>query len=414
QERARRGFLLIDEADAICRIVTSAFETEGGCTRVIPAGEYRRQSPVVHSLDFVAETDDPLKAIRAFLHHTSPRQLLHRARSRIAIALPCGRVATLSVAPARDFAGLLLFRTGHPRHVRALVSHAAQKGLRLHSNGLQTLSGTDIEVCTEKELYAKLDLPFIPPELREEEVWVERAAQHALPELVEFDDLRGDLHVHSSGNDMQSTADRHALGELSNAGLRYVTLFEGPMETKMNVHNVRAWRQVGIESPIQLLRGVELEIDLDGRLIPDPTLLGSFDVLSATLSGGLHLPAEVQTQRLRTALRHPQLDVLAHPHCQLRDINRYVAFHEDSVFQLAAQAGIAIEISGAPDQLDLAGDACRRLRLYGGKVALGSRGNLQHATRNLTWALGQARRGLLGRDDIWNCSQADELPLHRG
>lgn len=415
QARTQRGYLLIDEAESLCRTIIDQLEGEGGCVQVTATGEYRRCCPVIHALDFVAQTYDPLKAIGAFLHSSLPLRLRHRTRSRVSAVLGDTLRVTLSLTQARDFGGLLLFRTGTGGHVGALAALAQEKGLRLCSDGLRTATGKLVHGAEdEAALYARLGLPFIPPELREGGEWVERSRLRGLPDLVELRDLHGDLHLDYDGSPASETAQSAGFQELANAGLRYLTLFETPARAQKGTRERRTEFQVRIDQRIKVLRGVEVEIDLEGNLVPDPATLAPFDVLSARVLSGLHLSAEAQTKRLRTALEHPRLDILSHPHRRLRDMDVFVPFQEDTLFRCAARAGIALEVSGAPDHLDLAGDSCHRVRYFGGQVALGSRGAPRHTLRNLTWAIGQARRGLLRPEDIWNCRPPERLPLHRG
>lgn len=413
-ERARtgRGYLLMDEAESLSRMFIGQLEAEGGCVRVMATGEYRRCCPVIRALDFVAQTDDPLKAIRAFLNGPQRLRLLRRARSRVSAALGSGLEVTLSLAPAQDYGGLLLSRTGHRRHLVALAAIAQQKGLRLCSKGLRTGEGIWVRAEEESTVYSQLGLPFIPPELRDSDEWVKRAPWQGVPQLVEFKDLHGDLHLDKREGAVDLSAESAALRRLADAGLRYLTLFEPTTLERRGASEQGTTSPVPIDDRIHILRGVEVEIDLQGNLVPDPATLGHFDVLSARIMRDLQLSPEAQTLRLMNALRHPRLDILAQPHRHLRDVGSFTPFYEESLFRLAARAGIALEVSGAPDQLDLTGDSCRRLRHMGGQVALGSRGSARHAIRNLTWALGQARRGALRPEDIWNCRPAARLPLH--
>lgn len=350
-----------------------------------PAGDLRRVEPIATSLVLVGASDDPALTLVEIARAFDPAQVARRSSSQLVLAYR-GATVDIRIASPSAFGTTLFYATGSADHI-----------------GLVTALGLRAEPhATEAALYASVGLPLVVPELRHGREEVEAALARGLPSLLDVDDMRGDLHMHttySDGRDDLETmvAQCHALGyeyiaitdhSPGAAAARTLAVDEIPRQRDA-IEAVRS-RFPGMT----ILHGIEVDIHAGGHLdLPDEILAG-FDIVLASLHDAAGHDGTRLTERTLGALRHPLVNVLCHPSNRL--VGRFdgYALDFDAVFATAAETGTALEVDGAPSHIDLDGDRVRDA--IAGGVTLTVDSDCHRAAAlgaQMRFGVGTARRG---------------------
>jgi DNA polymerase (family 10) len=319
--------------------------------------------------------------------------------------------------PPEAWGGALLWNTGSRAHVQHLAALARQSGWRLSPHGLEDdTTGTRL-AGDEVEIYERLGLPWIPPEMREDAGEIEAAKAGALPRLVELSDLRGDLHCHTNWTDGV-----HSLEEMAQAarakGYQYMALTDhsqsltvarGLTPARLAEERRLVDRLNQKLAPFVVLLGTEMDILRDGRLDFPDDVLATLDYVSASIHSAFHQPREVMTARIVRAVTHPRVHTLNHPHGRL--IRRREAYSVDmqAVVEAAVRSGCALELNAQPDRLDLDGAWAQKAKAAGARFTISSDA---HSVRDLDviqFGVGSARRGWLTAADVLNTRPLEEL-----
>jgi DNA polymerase (family 10) len=378
------------------------------------AGSVRRRCELVGDLDLMAGTRVPEEVSEVFTSLPGWREVLVQAPDRVTVVRQGGfRVDLHLVAPA-SFAAAWLRLTGSREHWARLRQRAGERGRLL---GGEAQGGGGWLFPTEETLYEALDLPFIPPELREDRGEIEAAERGELPDLVNEEDLRGDLHVHSEWSD--GTASLRELREAAaRMGYEYLAICDHSQSLTiargLDADRLRAQRRelqaLNAEGhPVQLLSGMEVDILADGRLDLEDDLLAELDLVVASLHSGFRQEPERLLARAAAALSHPQVDILAHPTGRLLGHRPPYGIDVEALLELAVKTGTVLEVNATPDRLDLADLHVRRLLAVGGLVAINSDA---HATEHLAYreyGVATARRGWCTAPKVLNALSLPEL-----
>jgi DNA polymerase (family 10) len=297
-----------------------------------------------------------------------------------------------------------------------LRDRAIQRGLKLNEYGLfRVEDNAKIAGETEDGIYAALDLAFIPPELRENRGEIAAAAQHALPRLVTPQDLRGDLHMHTTRTDGRADAETMARTAIA-SGLEYIAITDhsravamaNGLDESAAIEHARSIRQLNERlEGITVLAGIECDIRPDGSMDLADDCLAQLDIVIASVHSAFGLEPDRMTDRLLRALSCPWVDVLAHPTGRLILKREPYRFDTDRVFAAAAAAGVAIEINSQIDRLDLDDVHARAARDRGVKIVIDSDAHSPASLGGLRWGLSVARRAWLQPDDILNTRPLD-------
>ena len=432
---ARTRRLHLDEGEAIVERLIAALGTVSGVRRVVAAGSFRRRRETIGDLDLLAETDDPDRLVERFVTLPGIAEVLARGSHKAAVRLERGPQVDLMLMPPGEAGAYLVHFTGSKEHNVRLRAIARDRGWSLSEKGFvrigadgEPLVGPDAELLTfgtEAEVYAFLDLEFVPPELREDRGEVEAAGTGRLPRLVDLADLRGDLHSHSDWTDgvhsieaMAETARRrgHAYQVLTDHSVSLAitrgmapdrVLLQRRVLAALNARYA-AEEAAGTAPPetppegFRLLHGCELEIRADGRLDFDDELLASFDVVVAALHQGRRQSRAELTARCLVAIRSPHVDVLAHPAGRMIGERDDLELDWDVLYEEAARSGTALEINGSPHRLDLAAERARRAVELGCLVAIDSDAHRTSEFDHLRWGVSQARRAWIGPQVVVN------------
>jgi DNA polymerase (family 10) len=396
--------------DAVTQMdaLTGYFRQLTGVVAVEPAGAVRRRIESIDRLDLVVAGDPAavLDHARNYPHATAvttdgEREILLRQARALDASVRVARRGELAVA--------WVDATGSSQHVAQLRQRAAGLGLVLTDRTLRR-GGRRLAVRSEAELYARLGLAYVAPELREGAGEVEAAADGSLPaELVRIEDVQGMVHCHTTYSDGKHSVE--AMARAAEAlGMRYLTITDHSASATyargLTVDRLRRQRdeiaRVQERVGVRILRGTESDILRDGSLdFPDP-VLEQLDVVIASVHNRYKMDADQMTRRLVRAMRHPLFKIWGHA------LGRYVlsrppfACHMDEVLDAIAGARAAVEVNGDPHRLDMEPRWVREARRRGIRFVVSTDAHSVNALRNLRWGVDMARRGWLQKSDILN------------
>lgn len=413
---APRGRVPLHDALAIAEPVLAALREHPASERVELAGSARRWVDSVKDLDIIATASDPAALAQAF----AELDLLESAGG-IGDAGARGRTHSglsidLKIVAPAQFGNLLQHFTGSKQHNVALREAAVKRGLHVSEYGVTDDATGETHHCeTEAEVYALLGLPYIEPELRENRG--ELARDFVAPTLVTVEDLRGDLHSHTTASDGHGTIREMAQAALA-LGHEYLAVtdhsashgFGNDVSPKELVAHMAAVRRVSDElDGITLLAGSEVNILTDGTLDYEDDLLAQLDWVVASVHTSFAMTAQEMTDRIVRAIEHPLVDAIGHPTGRLIEQRAAYALDMDAIIEAAARTGTFLEINGSPRRRDLHDVHARAAVDAGVKLIISSDAHRTTTLENKRWGVATARRAGLAPDAIANTLPLDEL-----
>ncbi|MGB9939617.1 DNA polymerase/3'-5' exonuclease PolX [Methanosarcina sp.] len=381
-------------------------------SKIIYTGSLRRLKETIGDIDILAEAEkgEALKVMDCFVSLPDVDQVIVKGSTKSSVILREGTAIDLRVVPPESYGAALQYFTGSKEHNIELRNIAIKKGYKLSEYGLYLKeSGKQITGSSEEEIYEKLGLAYIPPELRENRGEIKAAAKNALPKLIEAGDLRGDLHMHthySEGKDSLKTM----IGRAEALGYEYIAVTDHSRSQKvangLEIERLKAqWEEIDKLSKrfrIKILKGSEVDILKDGSLDYPDEVLKELDVVVGSVHSGFAFPEKKMTERIVTALENRYLDILGHPSGRLLGKREPYAVNFEKVFEAAAANRKVIEINSQPTRLDLNDELILRAKTFGLKFCISTD---SHSTTGLTfmrYGIGQARRGWLEKEDVVN------------
>ncbi len=380
-----------------------------GVRQVEVAGSFRRCRETVGDLDLLVSSTAPAKVVRAFTEAQGVSEVLQQGEGGASVRLDSGLQVDLRVVPAESFGAALYYFTGSKAHNIAIRRLGQDRGLKINEYGVFRGSRR-IGGRTEREVAKAVGLPWIPPELREDQGEIDAARAGTLPDLVTVEDLRGDLQMHttsSDGRDDLETMVRAA----AKKGYVYIAITDhSPAVRVTRGLDAAGFRKQGaaIEQlnkksrSMRVLKSVEVDILADGSLDLDDRTLSRFDLVTASIHSAFELPAEKQTRRIMRALRHPAVHVLAHPTGRLIGERTGMTSDWEQVFRAAADLGVWLEVNGQPSRLDLDDAASRHAVSLGVTLTIGSDAHSAGELDLIRWGVDQARRGWVSKASVAN------------
>jgi len=387
-------------------------------TRVQPAGSLRRYEPTVGDITLVALSDAPSSHLDALLSVADVSQVRYRGPHEATFLFEREEI-TIFVATPDEHAGALLHYTGSAAHVAQLRGDAADRDLRLTARGLFTADGRRVPCATEADVYAALDLPDMPAEIRHGRDEITLARRGLLPRtLVQLEDILGDLHMHTLWSDGRDTGE--AMVRSARAlGYRYVAITDHSpsAQTTRTVNDVRLCQQQReIDqlrrrfADIEILHGLEVDILADGRLDLPDAVLDPLDIVLASLHQSHGQSGAELTRRYLAAIAHPLVNVITHPANRTPGQSEGYDLDYDALFRAAVATGTALEIDGAPGHLDMDGFIARRAVDSGVTVVIDSDCHMSgRLGRQMRLGIGTARRGLVEPRHVLNSRPVDDI-----
>ena len=413
----RETRLLLHDADGLVRGLVDELRGSSGVRRIEPAGSLRRRRATIGDLDILAAVDDPAAIIAALDGLAQVERVLTAGTDKSSILLHEGPQVDLMVCDPADWGTHLVHFTGGKDHNVALRGRALDRGLSLSEKGFKVLdSGELLHAATEEEVYERLDLPWIPPELREGAGEIEAAADGALPELVDRADVLGDTHTHSDWTDGVDSIEMMARAA-RDAGRSWMVLTDhspslgvtrGLRPEQVEAQRAEIERLNAELAPFRILHGTELEVRADATLDYPDELLASFDVVIASMHTARSQSAEQLMKRALAAVEHPHVDVLAHPTGRIVNRRDPIVLDWPRIFEAAARSRTALEINGSP-RLDLDDALAGAAGRAGVMLTLASDAHRTEELDQLSYAVDVARRAWLRADQLLGTRSADQL-----
>ncbi|MFN3974675.1 MAG: DNA polymerase/3'-5' exonuclease PolX [Dehalococcoidia bacterium] len=409
--RSKERRIPLGQALPVAEAVVAALkERLPSIKEAVPVGSIRRWRDTVGDIDIMVVGKDSQAVIDAFVRLPLVAQVLAHGPKKGSVVVHQGLQVDLRVVDEDAFGSMLQYFTGSKQHNILLRDYANRMGLSLSEYGITDLkTGTIEKFATEEAFYARLGLPWIPPELREGLTEIEAAARRALPTLVTLGDIKGDFHVHTDWSDGQDPLE-DMVAAAKALGYQYIAITDHSqglgiargLTPERLQEQKRLLRHLEDRYSIRIFHGSEVDIRADGSLdLPDEAM-AQLDVVVAAVHSSLKQPREKMTQRVIHALRNPYVTVLAHPTARLLGEREPVEIDLEAVFRAAKDTGVALEINASPDRLDLKDTHILRAKDLGIPMVISTDAHRTEMLRNMRFGVAQARRGWCEPKDVLN------------
>ena len=392
----------IGKALAISDLVISALREEcPSLDKISTAGSLRRWKETVGDVDIMGPARDPAPVMETLVNLPFVQEVLAQGPKKASVVVDASLQIDLRTVEDDSFGAMLQYFTGSQQHNIRLRDYANQKGLSLNEYGITPLDTGQLEKhALEEELYARLGLPTIPPEIREGLWELDLAQQDALPSLVEVADIRGDLHVHSDWSDGHDSLEQMVEAALDR-GYQYVALTDhsagrgiaNGLSQERLLQQIDILRALDERYPIKVLSGSEVDIRPDGTLDYPDELLEKLDVVVASVHSALGQDSSQMTERVIRAMRRPQVTAIGHPTGRLLGSREPVDIDMEALVKVALETGTALEINGALERLDLKDTHVLRAKEMGVPLMINTDSHSHSHLANMRCGVAVARRG---------------------
>ena len=374
------------------------------------AGSLRRWKETVSQVVIVASAKKPQAVIDHFVRFPLVLSEIERGKDRVTVQLTEGFKAILIAVKPEDFATMLLTATGSDEHVRKLAQLAAKKKIQLPTNGHKTNRRTGANLKNESDIYRRLGMQFIPPELREDEGEIEAALRRKLPDdLVTAEDIRGMVHCHTTYSDGKHSVEQ-MVAAAEALGMKYITITDHS-PTAFYAGGVkidrlqRQWEEIDEvqeKTRVKILKGTESDIVADGSLDYPDWILEQFDVIVASIHSRYKMDSEKMTRRIVTAMRQPVFKIWGHALGRLIQKRPPFECRVEEILDVIAENRAAVEINGDPYRLDMEPRWLREARKRKIKFVISVDAHSMGALNNVKFGVGIARRAWITRREVLN------------
>jgi DNA polymerase (family 10) len=378
-----------------------------GIMEVSVAGSVRRQRETIMDLDILVTCKDALKVMDHFVKYDEVVKVLSKGLTKSTVLLRTNLQVDVRAVPQESYGAALQYFTGSKEHSIALRKIAMKKKYKVNEYGV--FSGKKrIAGKTEEEVYNKLGLPYIEPELRENRGEIEAAFNGTLPKLITLNDIKGDLHMHTDYTDGHASITKMAQ-TAQQLGYKYIAITDHtqhvtiagglpPSELKKQIKEIASTEIKGIS----ILKGSEIDILEDGSLDLPNDILKELDIRVCSVHSKFNLPKEKQTERIIKAMDNPYFNILAHPTGRL--INKREPYEVDieKIMNAAKERNCILELNSFPDRLDLNDIYCKMAKEMGVKIVISTDAHRPGDLEFMRFGIGQARRGWLEPSDVIN------------
>jgi DNA polymerase (family 10) len=426
--RRSAGRFRIDVAtEEAARIATYLLQFEG-IDKVTPAGSLRRGRETVGDLDLLAtgpacEPEQTQAAVEHVAAYPGIHNMIAKGENKVSFNLDQGLQVDVRLLPTASYGAALQYFTGSKAHNVVLRQRALKMGYTLNEWALTRLDdrlddALTVAAATEEEIYAALGMDWMPPEMRENLGEIDAAASHGLPRVVDLEDIRGDVHMHTTASD-----GRNSIREMADAalacGYEYIAITDhsknlamtNGLDEKRALEQIKQVRAVDrqMEGRIRIFTGIEVDILADGALDLDDEVLAQLDVVIASVHSRFDQSREEMTARVLRAIENPYVRILGHPTGRLLLRREPFALDMVAVLKRAAELGVAMEHNASPERLDLNDHDLRLAKEMGCRIVMSSD---SHDSRNLgkmVYGIKQLRRAWLTAEDVLNTRRARDF-----
>jgi DNA polymerase (family 10) len=408
--------ILWAEADVHVQSILSHLKNAASLKQLEAAGSYRRGKETVGDLDFLAVADDHEQVMDSLARYADVEQIIARGETKMSVRLHHGLQVDLRVVPEESFGAALQYFTGSKEHNIVLRGRAKDRKLKINEYGVfqgeKSIAGR-----TEEEVYATLDLPVFPPELREARREFPWADAGELPKLIELADMRGDLHMHSTWTDGLASIEEMALAAQAR-GLEYIAMSDHSKRVAMvggldEKKLLKQWEEIdklnAKLSGITILKSIEVDILERGGLDLSDEVLAEADWVNASLHYGHNQSREQITRRAIEALENPYVCTLGHPTGRMLLARRPYEIDLDAVIKAAADQGKFLELNAHPKRLDLDDVACAAAKDRGVRIVISTDAHRPEGLDVMRYGILQARRAGLTKQDVVNTRSWNEV-----
>jgi len=411
------GRFLLDVAEGLADKLVEYLLAVPGVEKVTPAGSLRRGRETVGDLDILVtgkgciEAESRQKITEHLLSFPGLMDIIAQGDNKVSFRHRNGMQVDVRLLPPESFGAAMQYFTGSKAHNVALRQRALKMGFTLNEYSLSRVEDEKpVARKTEEEIYAKLKLDYIPPELRENLGEIEAAATHTLPELIELSDIRGDVHMHTVETDGRNTIEEMAEAARER-GYEYMAItdhsknlaFANGLTDERALAHIEKIRAIGKKMKgIRVLAGIEVDILGDGSLDLSDSVLEQMDIVIASVHSLFNQDRATMTERLLKAISNPNTSLLGHPTGrQLLRRDAY-PFDLDAVLKAAAKYRVAMELNSYPERLDLNDVNLRLAKQHGVKIVINTDSHHTSHMEKLHYGVTQARRAWLTKDDVLN------------
>ena len=425
--RRYAGRFLLSKVDALIEPLLAHMREAPGVERIEVAGSYRRRKETIGDVDLLVQAELPAPAVMEhFTAFGSVEKVVAAGDTRGSVVLRSGLEVDLRVIPARSFGAALHYFTGSKEHNVAVRQIAQRQGLRVNEWGVFRMpegvdpadvgkeDGERVAGETESSVFEVLGMGWVPPVLRENRGEVEAALGAALdncvPDLVTLEDIQGDLHMHSTWSDGKASVEEMARA-CQARGYRYLAMSDHSPALAMvgGITPERAadqWEEIdrvqgGLDG-ITIFKSLEVDILRDGSLDMTDEVLEALDLVLVSVHSLMEMDRVSMTDRVITAIQHPQVDILAHPTGRLLGRREPFQLEMEEVLQAARDLDVAVEINANPSRLDLNDVHAHRAKELGVKVCINTDAHSVQRLDHMSYGVDQARRAWLSREDVLN------------
>ena len=411
------GRYLIDAAEIECEKLTAYIEKFPGIDKITPAGSLRRGRDTVGDLDILVtgkactSEEGRQKAIAYVAQYPPLMDVIASGDNKISFHLRSGLQVDVRLLPPESFGAAMQYFTGSKAHNVSLRQRALKMGYTLNEYSLATLEGEKpVAGRTEEEIYGKLKLDYIPPEMRENLGEIDLAQSHSLPRLITQEDIQGDVHMHTVETDGKNT-----IAEMAEAakerGYKYMAItdhsknlaFANGLDDKRAVEHIKRIRDAGKQiEGIKIFAGIEVDILADGDLDLSDDVLAQMDLVIASIHSVFNQEPAKMTDRLLKAISNPNTSIIGHPTGRIQLRRDSYAFDMHAVLAAAAQHKVAMELNAYPDRLDLNDANLRQAKQHGVKIVINTDSHHISHMEKIRYGILQARRAWLTKDDVLN------------
>ena len=411
------GRFLLDVAEREANKIIEHLQHFPGVEKITPAGSLRRGRETVGDLDILvtgkACCDDAEreKLIEHIIKLPGLMEIIAQGENKVSFRLRGGMQVDVRTLSPESFGAAMQYFTGSKAHNVTLRQRALKMGYTLSEYSLARLDDENVVAAkTEEEIYAKLKMDYVPPELRENLGEIDAAEKHSLPDLISQKDLQGDVHMHTTETDGRNSIEEMAEAAMEH-GYKYMAItdhsknlaFANGLDDKRAVEHIKRIHAASDKMDgIKILAGVEVDILEDGSLDLSDSVLEQMDIVIASVHSHFNQSSTEMTERLVKAVSNPNTSLIGHPTGRLLLRRDAYPFDVDAILKTAAQKKVAMELNAYPDRLDLCDRHLRLAKQHGVKIVINTDSHHTSHLDKIRYGILQARRGWLTKDDVLN------------
>ena len=412
-----RGRFLLGEILPTVKEVYEELKSLKEVERVDVVGSIRRMKETIGDVDFLVISKNPEPIMDFFVSLPGVVKVWGKGSTKASVRMKEGFDMDIRVLPKKSYGAALQYFTGSKEHNIALRKIAIEKGLKLSEYGLFK-SSEMIAGESEEEIYQKLGMDWIPPEMREDRGEIEAALSHKLPKLIEYKDIKGDLHVHSKWDGGKNSIEEIAEYAIK-MGYEYVGIADhtkflkiehGLDEKRLRERNKEIDKlNEKFKGKIRILKGCEANILPDGKIDIDDDCLKEQDFVIAGVHSKFKMTKEEMTERIIRAMKNPHVDIISHPTGRLIQKRDEYEIDLDRILKVAKETGTILEINSYPERLDLNDINIKKAKETGVKMVINTDAHHVDQMRFIELGIAQARRGWAEKEDIINCWPLEKM-----